>query len=91
MHTELKLDLNEDDFVDIMEPWKARAEAARRKWPRLDELISEPEDYFHQGKVSGRDVPRLWQSYKADRLHCPPLRVIMAHCLRDVLRESLQF
>ena len=84
------MDLNEDDFVDIMEPWKARAEAARRKWPRLDELISEPEDYFHQGKVSGRDVPRLWQSYKRTG-YTAPLRVIMEHCLSDVLRESLQF
>ncbi len=88
MRSELGLSFKSDDFVDIMSPWKAKAEDRGLKWPRLDELISEPEDYFKEQKISGGDVPKTWRSYLTTR-DTKFLRMIMEHCLSDVLREAV--
>lgn len=40
----LGMNIGSDSFVDIMEPWKMKATGKGMKWPKLDELISEPED-----------------------------------------------
>lgn len=85
---ELGLHLPEKDIVDIMEPWRKRAEDAGMKWPKLDELISEPEDYFGEEKVTGGDVPRLWKEYLANGSESS-LRKIMEHSLSDMLRETI--
>lgn len=85
---ELGLSLPPKDIVDIMEPWRKRAEDAGMKWPKLDELISEPEDYFGEEKITGRDVPRLWKEYLASGRE-RSLQKIMEHSLSDMLRETL--
>jgi hypothetical protein len=88
MEKELGMQAQAYDFVDIMKPWREKAERAGIKWPRLDDLISEPEDYFGEGKISGKDVPGLWKAYLAgatERL----LKMIMEHCLSDILREAI--
>jgi hypothetical protein len=85
---ELGMSVSSDEFVDIMEPWKAKANDHGLKWPKLDELISEPEDYFEEHKISGKDVPAVWKSYlvtRDDKL----VRSIMEHCLSDILREAI--
>jgi len=88
MEKELGLKVRDSDFVDLMRPWKEKANLKGIKWPKLDELISEPEDYFSEEKISGKDVPGLWKAYLAggtERL----LKMIMEHCLSDVLREMI--
>jgi len=88
MRTELGLDVGEGDLIDIMQPWKEKADDIGIKWPRLDELISEPNDYYLADKVSGKDVPRLWNGYlrTGAELYLTP---IMEHCLSDILRETM--
>lgn len=85
---ELGLRVGDSDIIDIMEPWRKKAENAGMKWPKLDELISEPEDYYQEDKVTGRDVPRLWREYLATGSEVP-LKKIMEHSLSDVLRETI--
>jgi len=88
MKEELGLEVGPGDFVDIMRPWKAKAEKAGLKWPKLDELISEPEDYFKDNKISGKDMPGLWKAYLAGGTEVL-LRMIMEHSLSDLLRETV--
>jgi len=85
---ELGIVANPAEFVDIMIPWKTKADRFRLKWPKLDELISEPEDYFKDNKISGTDVPGLWKEYLARGTEAP-LRMIMKHNLSDLLREMI--
>ena len=88
MTDELGMDVGPSDFVDIMRPWRTKAEKARLKWPKLDDLISEPEDYFKDNKISGKDVPGLWKAYLAGGTDVL-LRMIMEHSLSDMLRETV--
>ena len=88
METELGLSVKPQDFVDIMQPWKVKADGRGFKWPKLDELISEPEDYFKEHKISGKDVPSIWKAYLTtgdEKI----LEIIMEHCLSDILREAI--
>jgi len=88
MKKELNLSFKEEDFVDLALPWKAKAEEVRLKWPKLDELISEPEKYFGDIQVSGKDCPGLWKGYLAtgnENL----LKMIAQHNLSDLLREAI--
>ena len=73
-------------MVDIMKPWREMANHKTRKWPKLDELVSEPEMYFDVTRISARDIPSLWDAFlsnKDDRLLEIPLR----HNRADLLRE----
>jgi uncharacterized protein YprB with RNaseH-like and TPR domain len=88
MKYELKMNVSMADFVDIMGPWKTKADKAGLKWPKLDELISEPEDYFHDNKISGKDVPGLWKAYLMGGTE-GLLRMMMDHSLSDLLRETV--
>lgn len=88
MRIELGMDVKDDEFVDIMTPWKRKAEEEGLKWPRLDELVSEPEDYFEETKVTGKLVPALWGLFLSAPNRESPLRKIMEHCMSDVLREA---
>ena len=85
---ELGISVKAKDFVDIMGPWREKADNRGLKWPKLDELMSEPEDYFKEHKVSGKDVPTIWKAYlttEDEKL----LKMIMEHCLSDILREAI--
>lgn len=86
MQIELNLKVSDADFIDIMHPYREKAAKLCMKWPRLDELISEPEDYFNEGKISGKDVPALWNKYLTSG-NVILLEKIMLHCFSDVLRE----
>lgn len=85
---ELGTKVEDEALVDLMEPWRRKAEQRQTKWPKLDELISEPEDYFEEDKVCGKDIPGLWKAYldTGDEKH---LKAIMGHCLSDVLRSAI--
>lgn len=88
LETEFGLSVKSQDFIDIMDPWKVKADGRGLKWPKLDELISEPEDYFKEHKISGKDVPSIWKAFlmtEDERL----LKIIMEHCLSDILREAI--
>lgn len=85
---ELGLENNDTDFVDLMRPWKRKAAQYGKKWPRLDDLISEPEDYFEEGKISGAKVPELWMKYLSNMTNKGILKLIMDHCFSDVMREA---
>lgn len=87
MQLELRMRVSETDFIDLMSPWKAKADEIRKKWPSLGELISEPEDYYGQGKITGRNVPELWGEYLSTSDQ-DILKRIMEHCFSDILREA---
>ncbi len=84
---ELGLNVPESDFVDLMGGWMAEAEEAGIKWPGLGDLMSEPEDYFHEEKITGADIPILWEAYLQGSGEERLLDLISSHCLSDVLRE----
>jgi uncharacterized protein YprB with RNaseH-like and TPR domain len=88
MEMELEMKVGSKDFVDTMQPWRKRSEQKGLKWPKLDELMSEPEDYLKESKVRGKDVPELWTIYLETGRETP-LEVIMSHCLSDLLREMV--
>lgn len=86
INIELSIAAKDNEFIDLMKPWREKASRSGLKWPKLDELISEPEDYFRNRKITGRDVPIMWKEYLetgSDIL----LNRIMSHCLSDMLRE----
>lgn len=88
LNLELGIKVGDEALVDLMKPWRQKAEQRQKKWPKLDELISEPEDYFKEDKVRGEDIPGLWRIYleTRDEKH---LKTIMGHCLSDVLRSAI--
>lgn len=90
MEAELGISTGPQDFVDIMEPWKAWAESLGFKWPSLDELISEPYTYFNGQRISGKDVPGLWKTYLSSRDGKIP-KAISDHCLSDISREAILY
>ena len=86
INIELSIAAKDNVFIAIMKPWREKASRSGIKWPKLEELISEPEDYFRERKITGRDVPILWKEYLetgSDNV----LGRIMSHCLSDMLRE----
>ncbi len=73
--------------IDLFKPWQDRAEKKYgKKWPKLDDLISEPEFYYDEKRIRGEDVPKLWKKFlkgKKEKL----LSLIMRHNQSDLLRE----
>lgn len=74
-------------FIDLQRPWRPRADLYGAKWPKLDELISEPK-FFGEIQVTGKDVPGLWKAYLSSG-SILLLRMIMRHNLMDLLRETI--
>jgi uncharacterized protein YprB with RNaseH-like and TPR domain len=74
-------------ITDLFEPWALKANMRRKKWPKLEELVSEPESYFGERAICGRDVPLLWHQFliDGDESH---LRKIVRHNQSDVLRSA---
>lgn len=73
-------------MVDLMKPWTEIANRKAVKWPKLDELVSEPEMYFNITRISGRDIPSLWKAFLSngdEKLLQMPSR----HNRADLLRE----
>ena len=61
------------------------AESQGQKWPKLDDLVSEPEIYLGMPRITGRDCPILWKNFlktKDQELLTP----IMEHNKSDILR-----
>lgn len=85
---ELGMSVPSSDFVDLMGPWRAKAEEIYEKWPKLDELISEPEDYFRESKTTGAKIPTMWSWYLDGTAKEGILDLIIDHCLSDLLREA---
>jgi len=88
MEIELGIHVNPKRFICLQDPWRSKAEKRRMKWPKLDELISEPAEYFNEPRVRGEDVPRLWKEFLREGTDSP-IRKIMQHNLSDLLREAV--
>ena len=84
---ELSLSISLRHFVNIMEPYKTRAEKLGLNWPKPEELVSEPEDYFKERKVPDNNVLQLWSTFlKTGKRQF--LKPIMNHCRSDIMREA---
>jgi len=71
---------------DLMKPWREMANNRTIKWPKLDELVSEPEMYYNVTRITAKDIPTLWHAYLTNqdqKLLEMPLR----HNRADLLRE----
>lgn len=88
LHLELGIEAKDEDFVEMMGPWKRKAYTKWLKWHKLDELISVPESYFGEDRVTGKDVPGVWKAYLAGGTETP-LKMIMEHYLSYILREAI--
>jgi len=75
-------------FGDIMAPWKRRADNEGLKWPKLEELLPDPETYFGDEITSGAQVPRIWANYLATGNE-DLLDQIVRHNEIDLLRELM--
>lgn len=75
-------------FGDIMAPWRRRADAEGLKWPKLDELLPDPETYFGDEITSGAQIPRIWAEYLATG-KSELLDRIVRHNEIDLLRELM--
>jgi len=82
LHTQLGI---EKEVVDVFAPWRKMAESRGQKWPKLDDLVSEPEIYLDMPRITGRDCPILWKNFlqTKDRDLLTP---IMEHNKSDILR-----
>jgi hypothetical protein len=89
MKSELGLPVANRDFVDLMSGWRAKAEDKGTKWPGVSDLMSEPEDYFEELKITGASVPVLWDLYATQGFAVELLELIAGHCLSDILREAV--
>jgi len=79
-----QLDITKD-VVDVFAPWRQKAESQGQKWPKLDDLVSEPETYLGIPRITGRDCPIIWKNFlkTKDRELLTP---IMEHNKSDILR-----
>ena len=84
---ELGLVFPRSSFINLMKPWRIKAELTGLKWPSLSDLISEPEKYFAEPMIRGKDVPGLWKRYLSTGSE-KMLELIMQHSLSDLLREA---
>jgi uncharacterized protein YprB with RNaseH-like and TPR domain len=75
-------------FGDIMAPWKRRADEEGLKWPKLEELLPDPETYFGDKITGGAQVPGIWADYLATR-NVDLLERIVRHNEIDLLRELM--
>jgi len=85
---ELSLQLPSELWIDLMTPWKIKANTMGLKWPALDELVPEPKKYFGEEQIRGKDCPKLWKTYLSTGSE-KMLELIMQHNLSDLLRESI--
>jgi uncharacterized protein YprB with RNaseH-like and TPR domain len=83
-----QLGLKNIKFVDLHAPWRKKAESMGKKWPKLDELITHPEQYFQEKAITGKDVPELWNKFNktGNENH---LDEIIRHNQIDLLREMM--
>jgi len=88
MELELKIKTKEEDFFDLMYPWRNLAEEIGTKWPKLEEIMNEWKSYMGEEEITGKDVPGIWKAYVSGGSE-NLLKMIMNHCLNDVLREIL--
>ena len=72
--------------VDLFRPWQELAGETCKKWPKLDELVTEPEEYFELERTTGSDIPVLWRRYCRTR-ETGLLNRIIRHNQSDLLRE----
>jgi uncharacterized protein YprB with RNaseH-like and TPR domain len=82
LHAQLGI---EKEFVDVFSPWRIIAESKGQKWPKLDDLVSEPEMYLGLPRITGRECPILWKNY-LQTMDRDLLTPIMEHNKSDILR-----
>mgnify|MGYP002154993440 CR=1 FL=1 len=72
--------------VDLFQPWKELTGRRGEKLPKLDELATEPEEYFKLERTKGSDIPLVWEEYCETR-QTELLKKIIRHNQSDLLRE----
>lgn len=73
-------------FVDILDPWKTKANELNIRAPKLDELVPGPEKYMGEKTTTGSDVVQMWSRYlKSGDLDV--LKRIIRHNQIDLLQE----
>jgi uncharacterized protein YprB with RNaseH-like and TPR domain len=73
-------------FVDILDPWRIKADEFGIKWPKLDELVPGPEKYMGEKRTTGRDIVQMWHQY-LDSGDLDILKSIVRHNQIDLLQE----
>lgn len=72
-------------FVDLMEPWRVKADEIEFKYPTLDELIPAPEAYIGERRTTAVDVVFLWRKYLREA-NVRDLTTIIRHNQIDLLQ-----
>jgi len=73
-------------FVDILEPWKTKADELGIKAPKLDELVPGPEKCMGERRTIGEDIVKMWHRY-LDSGDLDVLKSIVRHNQIDILQE----
>ncbi len=73
------------EWIDIMSPWRERAEREGWKWPSLDELAPVAREYYGERQTNWRGVWSAWQTYltKGDKR---ALSLIVRHNMEDLIQ-----
>ena len=58
-------------FVDILDPWKVKANELGIHAPKLDKLVPGPEKYIGEKITTGTDVVQVWQRYLKNSISTP--------------------
>jgi uncharacterized protein YprB with RNaseH-like and TPR domain len=84
--TFLSAKLGEDfEWVDIMGPWRERAEREGWKWPSLDELAPVAREYYGERQTKWSQVVSVWHAYSESR-DKRLLHVIVRHNMEDLIQ-----
>ncbi len=73
-------------FVDILDPWKIKANELGTKAPELDNLVPGPEKYIGEKVTTGSDVVQMWNRY-LNSGDLALLKLIIRHNQIDLLQE----
>jgi len=73
-------------FVDILDPWKVKANELGITAPKLDKLIPGPEKYMGEKVTTGADVVQTWQRY-LKTCDLEDLMLLIRHNQIDLLQE----
>jgi uncharacterized protein YprB with RNaseH-like and TPR domain len=84
--TFLAAKLGEDfEWVDIMGPWREKAEREGWKWPSLDELAPVAREYYGERQTKWSQVISVWRAYSEGR-DKRLLSLIVRHNMEDLIQ-----
>lgn len=72
--------------MDILDPWKNKANELGIKAPKLDALVPGPEKYVGEKTTTGKDIVQIWKLY-LESSNLDHLKLIIRHNQIDLLQE----